>query len=160
VERFGPAVFKRCRAVAGDPESAEDLAQEVFSRLCDVVSRPERDRDDIPWKLVEGIMRNVFCEYIRRKKRNFEVLRPDVSATDSDQPNGGAEFEEKRERIRALVDKLLLPEQEVILARHFLGMDMAEIARFFGKPRSTLVDAYNRGMLRLREMAKDNGLLP
>ncbi len=159
VERYGPAVLKRCRAFVGNPELAEDLAQEVFSRLCDVALRPQRSRDDLPWKLVEGIMRNVFCEHLR-KKRKAEVLRSEVMVIDPDQPADVVELDEKRERIRELVHKLVPPEREIILARHFLGMDMAELVRFFGKPRSTLVDAYARGILRLREIAKDHGILP
>ncbi len=161
VGRFGPLVLHKCRAFTRNRHLAEDLAQEVFARICEVAGKPCRDRADIPKTLVEGIMQNVFLEYLRRKKRSLPTVHSEVDCMDqATTPADQVATEDQWTAIRSLVDELMLPERQVILGRHFLGMSIADLTRFLRTPRSTVLDTYNRGMSRLRSLAKDHGLLP
>lgn len=160
LREYGPAVFKHCRAFTGDVHEAEDLMQEVFARLSDVVLSGKRDRDVIPWKLVQGVMRNVFYEHLRQKKRHREVLATRAATADEETAGDQADLAEQRQIVRQLLSKLGVVEQEAILGRHFLGLTLAELTRMLGLPRSTVVDHYNRGMIKLQELAREHGVLP
>ncbi len=159
VERYGAAVLQRCRGFTRDPHLAEDMSQEVFARLCAVIGDTKRVREDVSWSLVEGILRNVILEHLRRKRKMGPLLEiePDTSVCGA---QGGGESRDGRGKLQALVEQLHPREQQTVLGHHLLGMTMAELTRFMELPRSTVVDCYKKGIMRLRRMAKDRGLLP
>lgn len=161
VARYGSAVMARCRALVDDPHAAEDLAQEVFARLCELVSSPRRSREDVPWGLIEAILRNVLCEHMRRKAKIEQnlwlTLKPEAAPDPPWYDDGAAR---QWESLHELIQLLRPAHQRVLLARHLLGMRLNEIADWLELPHSTVTDQYNQAIYRLRILAKRRGLLP
>jgi RNA polymerase sigma factor (sigma-70 family) len=158
IETYGALVLSRCRAFCRNGPTAEDLAQDVFARLCELSNR--RDTP-ITGALVEGVMRKVQMEWLRRKRRLPRLIDMADEAADRQQPADADDPNEPDDRhlmIRSLVQKLTGTEQQVILGRHYLGMTMSELTDFLGMPRSTVTDCYQRAIVRLREMAESRGL--
>ena len=141
-----------------DRETVDDLTQEVFVGILESVSAGREIRD-LP-AFIKGTMRNVFRGYLRKKKAAVIPV-----AMDDDPPDGGkpdalecAEQRDTKQQLRDLLASLYPEDQWLIASRHFFGMSGREIAESVGKPRRTVVDAYNRAMNRLRKLAVEHGI--
>jgi RNA polymerase sigma factor (sigma-70 family) len=161
-QRYGSQVLARCEALTGNHSTAQDLAQEVFTQLCEVAAHPARQREDLPWNLVAQIMKGVFSEYLRLKPRSARrLVEPDLQVDHrADRAGYRMEQAEQWHAVRLLIEQLDPCQQQVVMGRHLLGMSLMELARTLGSPRTTVRDCYYRAMIRLREMAVDAGILP
>lgn len=159
VQLYYPRVRRRYARLIWDANTADDLAQEVFARLCHAMWRDGPRKT--PWRLVEGIMRNVLLEFFRRKAKSARPLDVDEDIPDTHLPTPAemAEVGDTREVVWALVKMLGAEEQLLLVARHCWGMNGTELARFFGIPRTTLIGRYNHAMNTLREWLTERGVM-
>ena len=100
--RYSPMVLRRCKAMLGDSDEAEDAAQEVFVK---VIRAHDRLHGRYPSSLLYRIATNTCLNMLRSSKRRRAVA-------DSDLLEGMAARDELEERVldRALASRLLAGE--------------------------------------------------
>lgn len=151
-------VRSRFAFLVGDNATADDLAQEVFTRFWEVCTVRGAPHD--VQAFIGGVERIVFLEHLRSRKRWPTMVEDDVESRPAlaDAPPEAAGRLETVRIVRALLGRLEPLEQWLIVGRHFYEMTGRELADLSGMPRRTLMDRYNRAMERLRHMAVQEGL--
>ena len=110
------ALYRYLVRLTGDPDLAADAAQEAFVRL---VERPPQDRHLRAWLF--AVSTNVVRDAARARTRWLKLLSGaperapmgDVPAP----PDAAAESGERRELVRAALDRLSWKERTVLLMR-------------------------------------------
>ncbi len=122
--RYGPMVFRRCRALLQDDEQAKDAMQEVFVKL---LMHQDRLRDQFPSALLFRIATNICLNVIRARRRH-------PAASGEDVLDGIAAYDESERRtvLRDLLERLFLkekPSTREMAVMHFVdGMTFKEVA--------------------------------
>ena len=120
---------------------AEDIAQSAFLKAAKAIGQFDASRPFRPWFL--RMVVNDSLKAARRQQRNpsLDAPSPAMLAWLTDPAPGPQEIVETGEMQRAVWNALrqLSPEQRaVIVQRHFLEMDEAEMARTLQRPPSTV----------------------
>lgn len=141
-EREYPRLVRALTAIGGDPDVAEDAAQESFVRAY----RHGLARLDRPgaWLLVVGT-REVFRH--RRRLRKEEPLPEREPAGRSDALDVAAE----REELLAALRKLPERQRAVVVARFYYGFSYEEIARAFEIKTGTVGATLHQALGNLRQ---------
>ncbi|WP_435007468.1 RNA polymerase sigma factor [Tundrisphaera lichenicola] len=131
VERFeGPLTLYAARLL-GDAESARDVVQDSFLRLC------SQDRSQIEPRLAEWLFtvcRNRALDVLRKESRMTQLSEEQVQIRTSPDP-GPTEVVERREstaRVMHLLDTLPTGQREVIRLKFQNGFSYQEISRISG----------------------------
>ncbi len=153
-------IVRLCARLTGDPDAAEDLAQEA---LLIAWSQQHQLRDPekrARWML--GIARNLSMNWNRRQGREAAfAARPDEddAAPDLESVAGqvlGPEVELERHELADLLDRalaLLPPDtRDVLVERYVEESPHSEIARKLGLSESALKVRLHRGRLALRRV--------
>lgn len=82
VEHYQTPVYNLCYRMLGEPESAEDAAQESFLRVYQNLSRYDRQRPFATWLL--SIAAHYCIDRLRRRK--FSIISIDAEADDDERP--------------------------------------------------------------------------
>lgn len=150
-----------CARLSGDPNAAEDLAQETRVaawRHQQELRDPGRQRQ---WLI--GIARNVCANWRRRQGREL-ARRVATPATEETAPDGlelaaddvDLEAELERAELAQLLDRALalLPPstRQVLLARYVQGSPQAETARRLGLSEGAVAMKLQRGKLAMRRV--------
>lgn len=145
VSRHRAAVYGLALHLLGDPDEADEAAQEAFVRAYEFLGR-FRGRRFGPW--VRGIVANVCCER-RRHRGRFETAPADL-ASKLESRCGSARWETVmvvREAMRSLPDSLSVP-----LALFYLdGASVQDVAEALSLSPGTVRVRLHRGRERLRE---------
>ncbi len=145
------AVFRLAYLFCGDPDEAEDVAQETFIHAYHSFHTYDPNRPMRPWLL--GIAANLARNRLRGLRRYKAALQrvfrgePEpvvVHTNPADRP-----ADEAREVWQA-VRTLSLADQQVIYLRYYLELDGAELAAALGVPGGTVKSRLSRAMARLR----------
>lgn len=151
VERESGAVVRACSRVLGDPDAAEDVAQESF-----VIAY----RQIASWRgeslLRSWILRIAVNRALRDLKRGPRLLPLEDETGEPPALPGGLEpleellVAERDRSVRDAVASLPEPYRETIVLRYFAELSVAEIATETGRPIGTVKTHLGRGLLRLR----------
>ena len=147
VRRYAGLVAAAVRGVAREPAEIEDLAQEVFVRLCKDDFRLLRNYDPARAGLstwITIVARSTARDAMRRYR---PVLMP-IDAV----PEGRLAVDpvEPAERLK-LPEALLSPRQREILTMLYdREMEVAEIAKVLGIDPQTVRSAHHKAMVKLR----------
>jgi RNA polymerase sigma factor (sigma-70 family) len=147
VRRYAGLVAAAVRGVAREPAEVEDLAQEVFVRLCKDDFRLLRSYDPARAGLstwITIVARSTARDAMRRYR---PVLMP-IDAV----PEGRLAVDpvEPAERLK-LPEALLSPRQREILTMLYdREMEVAEIAKVLGIDPQTVRSAHHKAMVKLR----------
>ncbi len=150
---YAAEVLRCVKSLVKDHHEAEDIAQEVFIKLIDVIDQ-YTPREAIP-----------FAAWIRRVARNcaYDHLRSRRSVPCEElflhSEHGHAEQERRRDICQALAS-LPQEQREVIVLRHVHGLSPLEIARLLGKTESSIHGLHHRGRLNLRGSLSKLGATP
>lgn len=153
VRRYGGLIVAAVRGVALNHSDIEDLAQEVFVRLCKDGFRLLRTYDPAraglsTWLTI--VARSTARDALRRRRVEsvpIEAVPEAQLAVDPVEPV----------RKLKLPEALLSPRQREILAMLYdKEMEVAEIARALGIDPQTVRSAHHKAMLKLRAYFKDN----
>jgi len=141
--RFAGDVRRRVARVLGDEYDAEDVTQEIFSRLPRTILQYEdRGLPFAAWLM--RVSRNAALD---ERRRTRPILVDEAPAPETqDVPTVPSD---------ALKDALaaLPPEQrEVLLLRHIVGLRPAEVADRLGKSRAAVNCLHYRGSVTLRAL--------
>jgi RNA polymerase sigma-70 factor (ECF subfamily) len=130
--RYGPMVLRRCRAILGDEESAQDAMQDVFVLL---LRKKDRLVGEYPSSLLYRMATNRCLNVIRSEKRRRDA--PDEETLARLAAPGS--LEEQAEG-RDLVDRLFDGEREstirMVTLHHRDGMTLRETAAVVGMSES------------------------
>jgi RNA polymerase sigma-70 factor (ECF subfamily) len=143
-------VFRLCYLLLGDPDDAEDVAQECFIRAFYALGSFDAERPLRPWLLsiATNLARNrrrSLGRYLAALKRALRVEpAPVVEFVD----RSGQRWES--ETLWAAVRRLAQPDQEVIYLRYFLDLSEAEMAQALAVAAGTVKSRLHRALARLR----------
>jgi RNA polymerase sigma-70 factor, ECF subfamily len=149
-----PGIRSWFAARVASEQDAEDLAEEVFTRL----TRGDKPQDLKAYIAI--IMANALSGYQRRRARNRDFLqRLLADATRADEtrrhqpdelPEDG-ESSEKRIEVEKVLSTLPPGQAELLRWRFVEGLRMAEVARRVGCSRNAAYKRLHRTIRRLRE---------
>jgi RNA polymerase sigma-70 factor (ECF subfamily) len=133
VETYQKHVYNLCYRMLGEPESAEDAAQETFLRAFQHIHRYDRKRPFATWLL--SIAAHYCIDRLRRRKFSMASIDQDeeeggFELPDADAPNPESEVvhNEQREQMQGLLKRLDSVDRAAIVLRYWNDCSEAEIA--------------------------------
>ena len=144
------AVFRLCYLLLGDPDDADDVAQETFVRAWNYLGRFDPARPLRPWLL--SIASNLASNRRRSAGRYLAAL---TRAFRSERASSNTIEERSVQRMDAsslwtAVQTLSLPDQQIIYLRYFLELSVGETAQALNVPEGTVKSRLSRALERLR----------
>jgi RNA polymerase sigma factor (sigma-70 family) len=121
-ERYGAAVYRRCRSMLGDDSSASDAVQEVFLKAH--VQRASFRGEASPFTWLYSIATTHCLQQLRNAK-----LRAGKLASLGREDRQATESPDERLRTMALLQSFPLEVQQIVYLRHVDGLDIEEVAR-------------------------------
>jgi RNA polymerase sigma-70 factor (ECF subfamily) len=143
-------VFRLAYLLLGDPDEAEDIAQETFLRAYKALRRFDTDRPLRPWLL--HIASNLAHNRHRSVGRYFAALKrfgqqdPDRIESTTINPKDDSQA------LWQAVRKMAKPFQEVIYLRYFLDMSESEMVDVLDVPAGTVKSRLHRALSKLRRI--------
>jgi RNA polymerase sigma-70 factor, ECF subfamily len=133
VETYQKHVYNLCYRMLGEPESAEDAAQETFLRAFQHIHRYDRKRPFATWLL--SIAAHYCIDRLRRRKFPMASIDQDEEEGGFELPDADAlnpELEvvhnEQREQMQGLLKRLDSVDRAAIVLRYWNDCSEAEIA--------------------------------
>ena len=141
------AVFRLAYLLLGDPDDAEDIAQETFVRAYYALRRFDTARPLRPWLL--RIASNLARNRRRSFGRYFAQLNRFAREPVADRPAlAGDDSESLSEAVR----RLSTDYQQVIYMRYFLEMSEADMAEALAVAAGTVKSRLHRALAALRDL--------
>lgn len=128
-ERHHPALFRYLHRLVGDPDVAEDIAQEAFLRLLD---HPLPEDEARPWLFT--VATNLVRDRARMRKRRRRLLEEEkgtVEPSAPDPPDTRVERVERIQTVRRALERVGERDRELLLMRQE-GFRYKEIAEAVG----------------------------
>lgn len=135
VETYQKPVYNLCYRMLGEPEAAEDAAQETFLRAYQNLHRYDISRAFGTWIL--SIAAHYCIDLLRKKK--FVMFSMDAENEDgavfelpdpaSPNPEAESVQHEQRDHLHLLLEKLDATDRAAVLMRYWYDFSEAEIAR-------------------------------
>ena len=144
------AVFRLSYLLLGDPDDADDVAQETFLRAWNHLKRFDSTRPLRPWLL--SIASNLASNRRRSAGRYLAALtrafrnEPTISASTEEKSTRHMEASE----LWKAVQHLSVPDQQVIYLRYFLDLPVTETAQALQVAEGTVKSRLSRALDRLR----------
>ena len=147
------AVFRLAYLIVGDPDDAEDVAQETFLRAWKHLKRFDSTRPLRPWLL--SIASNLSSNRRRSAGRYFAAL----TRAFRDEPAPAAVEEKSSQKSQAdelwkAVQKLNTQDQQIVYLRYFLNLPIAEAAQVLQVAEGTIKSRLSRALEKLRTIIK------
>jgi RNA polymerase sigma factor (sigma-70 family) len=144
------AVFRLSYLLLGDPDDAEDIAQETFLRAWNHLERFDTTRPLRPWLL--SIASNLASNRRRSAGRYLSAL----ARAFRNEPASSPSIEEKSTQhmqashLWKAVQTLSVPDQQIVYLRYFLDLSVAETAEVLNVAKGTVKSRLSRALERLR----------
>ena len=144
------AVFRLSYLLLGDPDDAEDIAQETFLRAWNHLKRFDTTRPLRPWLL--SIASNLASNRRRSAGRYLSAL----TRAFRNEPSSIPSIEEKSTRqmeashLWQAVQTLSAPDQQIVYLRYFLDLSVGETAEVLRIAEGTVKSRLSRALDRLR----------
>ena len=151
VERESGPIVRACARVLGDPDAAEDVAQECFVTAYQLIGSWRGEGSLHGW-----LIRIAINRALRAVKRQRRFLPLENESGEPLAIPGGSEplpdvlMAERDRLVQQAVASLPEPHRETIVLRYFGELSIAEIASQTGRPIGTVKTHLGRGLLRLR----------
>lgn len=153
-DRHHPALFRYLHRLVGNPDVAEDIAQEAFLRLLD---HPLPEDEARPWLFT--VATNLVRDRARMRKRRRRLLEEEkgtVEPSAPDPPDLRVERAERIRKVRRVLETLAERDREMLLMRQE-GLRYKEIAEAVGVAPASVGTLLARALRRFekayREMA-------
>ena len=142
--RFADNVYGYARSIVRDEHEAEDVTQQVFTRLMGSIDRYEqRSVPFSSWLL--RITHNMAIDHIRRRRA---VPCEDTFAVDQGSDEHAASLSLT---LREALSELPQEQREVVVLRHVAGWTPGEIAEHLGKSEDSIHGLHHRGRRALQQ---------
>jgi RNA polymerase sigma-70 factor (ECF subfamily) len=151
VDRESGPIVRACARVLGDPDAAEDVAQECFVIAYQSIGSWRGEGSLHGWLLRIAINRA-----LRVTSRARRLLPLESASGEPLEIPGGSEplpdllLAERDRLVQQAVASLPEPYRETIVLRYFGELSIAEIASATGHPIGTVKTHLGRGLVRLR----------
>jgi len=153
VERYAGVVRRVARTVLGDPDDADDAAQDALLSALVKLRQYDSRRPFGPWLL--RIVANAATDRRRRRKvRRVEPLDPGLVAGGT-RPDTAAERRALSERLRQALAELPQRRRIAVVLFDVEGYSHAEIAAVLGIPEGTVRSEVFHARRRLRVLLAD-----
>ena len=149
------AVFRYAWLLLGDPDEAEDAAQETFLRAWRYLARFDPTRPLRPWLL--SIASNLASNRRRSAGRYLSAL---IRAFRDEPPP--ATLEEKSaqrqqaDQLREAVETLSATDRQIIYLRYFLDLSVTETAEALDIAQGTVKSRSSRALEKLRNIIHED----
>jgi len=143
---YGPAVYRRCLRLLGDPEAARDGTQEVFTKLLRDMANLEDRETVLPW--IYRVATN-YCLNLRRNshRRGEDHDAPDLELAAAPAGDGHTD----RALARAVLSHFDADTQAIAVGILVDGMEHNEVAAALGISRRTVARKLERFLATARE---------
>jgi RNA polymerase sigma-70 factor (ECF subfamily) len=136
--RFADDVCAYVRGIVRDSHEAEDVTQNVFTKLMTSIRRyEERDVPFAAWIIT--VARNVALDHVRARR---QVPVEEVRTSDEGHEQTGFE---RSQCLREALSRLPIEQREVLVLRHIAGLSPSEIAERLGKSEGSIHGLHHRG---------------
>jgi RNA polymerase sigma-70 factor, ECF subfamily len=153
VERYAGQARRVARAVLGDPDDADDAAQDGFLSALVKLGQYDPKRPFGPWLM--RIVANAATDRRRRRSvRKVEPLEPSLVGG-GPRPDAVAMRSELGERLRAALAELPERRRKAVVLFDVEGYSHAEIAGMLGIPEGTVRSEVFHARRRLRTLLAD-----
>lgn len=159
LSELGPQELAQLRAglkamalrALGDPDAAEDVAQETLARAVEAMGRGRFREGESVGAFVRGIARHVIADVFRRRNRaqGLEALRYPAS----DPPNDALALvvsAQEKQRLRQVLERLSPGDRDILHLSYFEGLTPAQIAARLDEPPERIRKRKSRALRRLR----------
>jgi RNA polymerase sigma factor (sigma-70 family) len=157
ISRHWDGLKARALSALRDAHAAEDITQEAFAILWAAHTRGATIDD--PGGFLNGTLRRLVITAIRGKSRKRELWNRFIGSREARVKESADCSAEMQEGVSRLVERLWPEGRALIVGRYYLGMTLDELAAELSIPRSTAHERYRKAMERLRELAREDGLL-
>ena len=147
------AVFRLAYLLLGDPDDAEDIAQETFLRAWNHLKRFDQTRPLRPWLL------SITANLSRNRRRSAGRYLAALTRAFRDEPapasveDKSAQYMEAND-LRKVVQNLNEPDQQVVYLRYFMDLSVAETADVLQVAEGTVKSRLSRALEKLRAIIK------
>jgi RNA polymerase sigma-70 factor (ECF subfamily) len=153
VQRYAPQARRVARAVLGDPDDADDAAQDGFLSALVKLGQYDSRRPFGPWLM--RIVANAATDRRRRSKvRRAEPLNPSLVGG-GPRPDAAAVQSELGDRLNAALAELPPRRRTAVVLFDVEGYSHAEIAGILGIPEGTVRSEVFHARRRLRTLLAD-----
>jgi len=164
VRRYEGELYGYLRRYLGNDALAEDVFQNTFLQVYTKIGKYERGRPVRPW--IYTIATNQAIDALRRQGRHLSISldqeREDVHHADLPQllsllearqpgPLEQAEGEERRQIVRASVDRLPDFLKQVVILAYYQGLKYSDIAQILTIPVGTVKPRLHSALMKLQE---------
>jgi len=148
------AIFRFAYLLLGDPDDAEDVAQETFLRAWKYLKRFDSARPLRPWLL--SITKNLASNWRRSAGRYMSAL----TRAFRDEPSPDSIEEKSAQRMQAnelweAVQSLKMTDQQIVYLRYFLELSVAETADVLQIAEGTVKSRLSRALEKLQKIIRD-----
>ena len=172
VETYQKPVYNLCYRMLGEPEAAEDAAQETFLKAYQNLARFDTGRSFATWLLsiaahhcIDRIRRRRFSTFSIDDNEEGQTELPDRSAPDPEVETGKRQ---DRERLHGLLQSLDPLDRAAVVMRYWQDASEMEIAQALGltvpavksrlhRARRALADLWEEKPARVRAGRKPYG---
>jgi RNA polymerase sigma-70 factor, ECF subfamily len=149
------SVFRLAYLLLGDPDEAEDTAQESFLRAWKHLQRFDATRPLRPWLL--SITANLASNRRRSAGRYFAALMRAFR----DEPTSTRIEEKSMQNMEAnelwhAVQTLAIAEQQIVYLRYFLDLSVSETAQVLEVAEGTVKSRLSRALEKLRAIIRQD----
>lgn len=140
-------IYRLAYLLLGDPDEAEDVAQETFIRTHRHLDHYDESRPLRPWlmRIASNLARNRRRSIARYWQAIERAARQQPAQVPSMNPDDVQELWEAIQRLKH-------GDQQVIYLRYFLEVPEAEMASILEIPRGTVKSRLHRALTRLRNV--------
>ena len=152
VEAYQRPVFNLCYRMLGDPEDAEDAAQETFLRAYDHLRRYDQQRSFSTWIL--SIAAHYCIDQLRKRRMNFLSMDtfPNLDIPDSSPgPESAFHRHEDQQRVQSLLKSLNAQDRAAVVMYYWYDFSYEEIADSLTLTVSAVKSRLHRARLALAQ---------
>lgn len=143
-EKVGPRLVGALTLACGDRGIAEELAQEALARAWERWPHVSQMASPEAWVFRTGF--NLASSWRRRRAAERRANRRSLTPAHRAEPLGGPELDAVRGAVSRLPDR----QRSVIVARFYLGYDVAGAATLLGCAPGTIKAATHQALANLR----------
>lgn len=158
MDKYQKTVLNLVYRFTGDPENAEDLAQEVFLRIYRAAPRyePRAKFFTYLYQVTLNLCRNAREKSQRRRTQSLDSSGPDRETTwDLPDPELGAEGrlqqEETAAQVQSAISTLSQDQKELLILQRFQNLGYDELAQLTSQTVSAVKAKLHRARLALKK---------
>ncbi len=156
-DRYGRLVYSVALNVIGNTETAEEIVQDVFTRVWEKAQTYDIDLARVSTWLI-SITRNRAIDELRKNRSRpeqdnvawaeaFEIKDPRDPG-----PEALAETRQRQQSVREAIAALPPDQRQALALAYFKGYSQSEIAAELGEPLGTIKTRIRLGMQKLRQV--------